>query len=635
MDAYGQTSLPDSPAGSLPVPDVDGFDVGRLLGRGGAAAVWLATEHVTRRDVALKCFGPPGDTAPGDAGDQAADEAGEAVRRELGILSALEHEHLIKARDVVRVGYGPGGGLALVLDYAAGGSLAQLLAARGSLGAGETVTVLTPVAQALAYLHANGFTHGDVAPGNVLFTAHGKPLLSDLGVARMLVDPEEAVRPGTEGFRDPAPVDAVRAGLYPESDVYSAAALGWYCLTGRAPAAQQQRPPLPLLVPEVPAALAEALEAGLCEDRRLRPSAAEFAAAVFRSARAEPVDLSGSAHPTVLPELLTRRSAPSGAGGRRGARLRAGLERWRRQRTAREQRTARDPAVVGPGRRQRTDLPAVAAAAEPGGRSAAEPSGYATGRRRARHAAGPGRGRGRRLRRAGITILMSLVVTAAGVFGTLLVAGGLAAGQWAPELRPVSGETPGQAAAPAGGVRAEPGRGDGTRPAEEHNEQRSKPKEARGAGDGVHAQDSGRDDVFGVVPAGLRGLLAADQPEDAVRGLAALRAHAFSTGDTALLQLVTVPASPAAAADAAVGTRLARSGHVFEGFEARLSQLARRPGSTSVRAVVSVKVDSPPYRERDASGTVIAEAAAHQQQLRLVLVPVDGQWRIQEILPGS
>ncbi|WP_445154618.1 serine/threonine-protein kinase [Arthrobacter sp. Hor0625] len=572
------------------MPEVDGFDVGRLLGRGGAAAVWLATEHVTRRDVALKCFAPPGDTAPGDVGDQATGDAGEAVRRELGILSALEHEHLIKARDVVRVRYGTGGGRALILDYAAGGSLAQLLAARGSLGAGETVTVLTPVAQALAYLHANGFTHGDVAPGNVLFTAHGKPLLSDLGVARMMLDPGEAVRPGTEGFRDPAPVDAVRAGLYPESDVYSAAALGWFCLTGRAPAAQQQRPPLPLLLPEVPVALAEVLEAGLREDRRLRPSAAEFAAAVFRSARAEPVDLSGSAHPTVLPELLTRRSVPSGAGGRRAARLRAALARWRWRR----QRSVRERAAVGPVRERAAVEPVLRQRAVVG------PGADAAGRRRARHAAGA-RG-GRRLRRAGMTLLISLAVTAAGVFGTLLVAGSLATGQWAPELRPAAE----QSLAPT-----------------------------TGPDNGEHAQNGGQGDARGIVPAGLRGPLGADRPEDAVGALAALRSYAFNTGNTALLQLVTVPDSPAAAADAAVGTRLARSGHVLEGFDARLSQLARQPGSTPARAVVSVRVDSPPYRERDADGTVIAEAAAHRQQLRLVLVPVDGQWRIQEILPGG
>ena len=124
--------------------------------------------------------------------------------------------------------------LGLIMDYAAGGSLGQLVAGRGKLGPGETVTVLTPIAQALAYLHGQGFTHGDVSPGNVLFTAHGKPLLADLGVARMVADAAAVADAGTEGFRDPAPVDAVRAGLQPERDVYSLAALGWYCLTGRA-----------------------------------------------------------------------------------------------------------------------------------------------------------------------------------------------------------------------------------------------------------------------------------------------------------------------------------------------------------------------------------------------------------------
>ena len=138
------------------------------------------------------------------------------------------------------------------MDYAAGGSLGQLVAGRGKLGPGETVTVLTPIAQALAYLHGHGFTHGDVSPGNVLFTAHGKPLLADLGVARMVADAAAVADAGTEGFRDPAPVDAVRAGLQPERDVYSLAALGWYCLTGRAPEPGAQRPPLPLLVPGRP-----------------------------------------------------------------------------------------------------------------------------------------------------------------------------------------------------------------------------------------------------------------------------------------------------------------------------------------------------------------------------------------------
>jgi hypothetical protein len=222
------------------------------------------------------------------------------------------------------------------MDYAAGGSLAQLIGCRGSLSVGETVTVLTPIAQVLGYLHGKGFMHSDIAPGNVLFTAHGKPLLADLGVTRMVADAADASPAGTEGFMDPAPVDALRAGLQPERDVYSAAAIGWFCLTGKAPEAGPDRPPLSFLVPGVPPALAAALEAGLKADRRERPTAPEFAAAVFRSADAAPVDLSGAVHPTVLPQLLTRRNVPP-AGSPRGvakltAKLTARLRTWRRRR---------------------------------------------------------------------------------------------------------------------------------------------------------------------------------------------------------------------------------------------------------------------------------------------------------------
>lgn len=558
-----------APPGPAPAPEVPGYDVGRLLGRGGTASVWLATERVTRRDVALKCLHAAGPPEEQRRERRRAVDAEEVVRREVRILSALDHEHLVKAHAVVRVGYGTGGGsgLALVLDYAAGGSLAGLVAARGCLTPGEAVTTLTPIARALAYLHANGFTHGDVSPGNVLFTAHGKPLLADLGVARMVADPRDASGAGTDGFRDPAPVDAVRAGLQPERDVYSVAALGWFCFTGRAPEPEDQRPPLPLLVPDVPSELAEALEAGLRSDRRGRPSAAELADAVFRSAPAAPVDLSVAVHPTVLPQLLTRRSLPAGAQERRAARLRGW---WRR--LAPKGRSARHAPIRV---RRRTDaLRGEAAGRQPGLRR----SGF----------------RVASIRGAVAVLMMTVLFTAAGVFGTLLLAGRLAVGEWAPEVRPLSGT----AAGPAEGKAA------GTHP--------------------------------GAVPAELQELLAAPRPEDAVRGLAGLRSYALSSGNIGLLERVNVPESPAADADAGVAARLAASGHVLDGFETRLSLVKRQPESTAARAVLSLVVATPPYRERDAAGTVVARAVAvPQQRLRLVLAPVDGRWRIQEILPAG
>src|SRR6478609_1689030 len=600
MDDDKLSSLP----GPGPAPEVPGYDVGRLLGCGGTAAVWLATEHVTRRDVALKCLAATGPPEPGDAE--------EAARREVRILSVLDHEHLVKVRAVVRVRHGTDGGtgLGLVLDYAPGGSLAELLAARGSLAPGEAVTVLTPIAQALAYLHGNGFTHGDVAPGNVLFTAQGKPLLADLGVARMLPDPREPSRPGTDGFRDPAPVDAVRAGLQPEGDVYSLAAVGWFCLTGRAPEPVPQRPPLPLLVPGVPARLAEALEAGLRTDRRQRPSAAELAAAIFRSAPAEPVDLSVSVHPTVLPQLLTRRSLPPGARERRADLLRNWRLRVRGGAPGLGNGRGRSPEV---GSRRR---PGPAESTRRAGTEAAS-----GGAPRARHAASRVRVQrlrlqlrgtgfpGAAIRRIAAGFALAALVTAAGIFAAPLLAGP-APGAAGPAVGP----------APVSG----PGSGAGTVP-------------SQGPRSGPAAPANGKAAAASeAVPAELQGLLAAPQPEDAVRGLAGLRSYALTSGSLGLLEQVTVPASPAAAADAALGSRLAESGHVLDGFEARLSMVRALPESTATRAVVSLSVASPPYQERDAAGAVVAEApAAVERGLRLVLVPVDGRWRIQEILPDA
>jgi serine/threonine protein kinase len=610
-------------------PEVPGFDVGRCLGRGGSATVWLVTEHLSGTEYALKCF------ATGDGTGR--EDAEEAIRREVRILSVLDHEHLVRARSVlrlrgtrVRLSGGDDGnddgrdegtwdeGLGLIMDYAAGGSLGQLIAGRGKLGPGETVTVLTPIAQALAYLHSHGFTHGDVSPGNVLFTAHGKPLLADLGVARMVADAAAVADAGTEGFRDPAPVDAVRAGLQPERDVYSLAALGWYCLTGHAPEPGAQRPPLPLLVPGVPAALAAALESGLHEDRRLRPSAAEAAAAVHRSAVAEPVDLSVSVHPTVIPQLLTRRSLPRTARERRAERLRSLPLHFRRPRVAGPMPLA---GRQGTGRPSRSASARHAAGPDAAGLLSANP-----------HSAGPlsagldsaGLG-GSRRRSAGLASAglasrggASRGRASAGKRGFRAAAAGLAllgalAAAWVLAGAPLPQAFPGFAVTGADAAKEHP-----TPLAPSIPEPGPTVMEAAALPPGVQAQ------------------LASQDPEEAVRGLSWLRSRAFSTGDFRLLDQVNVPASPSATADEQIRAGLEESGRVLTGFTTVLTHVALTGDSSRPPAVVAVSVSTSAYQERDAAGAIVAEAAAApEQRLRLVLAPVGGRWRIQDILPAA
>lgn len=312
-------------------PAAPGFIVQRWLGSGASASVWLVREAATGTEYALKVLSDPRGSAANrdDAGAPPMTrraalhgpvaEAGRpapwavvsnmplretavaAADRESALLTGGRHEHLLQANGQVATDRGPG----LLLEYAAGGSLAALVAARGPLAVGEAVTILTPVASALDYLHGIGVVHGDVSPGNVLFTAVGKPLLADLGVARAL----GSARPpaaGTPGYRAPHRVTD-EGGLDPEADVYALAAIGWFALTGRVPGATAHRPPMGALVPDVPDELVALLEEGLAERADERPSAAEFARRVIRTARPESLDLTASAHPSVASQLLTRR----------------------------------------------------------------------------------------------------------------------------------------------------------------------------------------------------------------------------------------------------------------------------------------------------------------------------------------
>ncbi|WP_458778851.1 serine/threonine-protein kinase [Arthrobacter sp. D3-16] len=539
-----------------------GYAVGRLLGRGGSSTVWLVREERSSREFALKYFSPPARRS-----SRGTSMTEEGIRREIRILSVLDHPHLIKAHNTVALA--AEGPAALIMDYAPGGSLAGIVAARGKLSVGETVTVLTPIAQALAYLHGKGFTHGDVSPGNVLFTAQGKPMLSDVGIARMLGDPGPAASAGTPGFLDPAPVDAVRAGLQPERDVYSVAALGWFCLTGLPPQRTADRPPLSLLLPGVPRELAAALESGLNEDRRLRPAAASLATAVYRSASPLPLDLAPAVHPTVLPALVTRLQAP--------ATPRSGLgERVRRLRRRLTTSTWSGP-FVAPGKVPFGEAKEVIPPARPGDRG------------RGRHA--PPRG-GRQVRRAALAGAAAAAVAAA----------------WWLSGAGVTGAGPDSPAETAGGANTT-------------SVPHVLPAETLQPADPLEA---------------ARQQAASPDPGVAVHGLAVLRSLALSTGQLELLDEVNQHGSAAAAADNGISGRLRQSGRVLSGFSTTLSQVQAQEGGTEAGTVVAVTSASSAYEEKDAQGVVTARGeAGGGQRLRLVLVLLDGRWRVSDILPGT
>ena len=311
MQTNAEPRLPDQGKGDPPPPPVlpdPRWRVGRCLGQGSSSSVWLVEDSGAGKRYALKV--PSGQDPEAD---------GFELRRELAILSRYQHENLLGVEGILATVRGFG----LLLEYVPGDSLARLVAVRGTLSAGETVTVLVAVGRALGCLHADGAVHGDVSPGNVLFTANGKPLLADFGTGRLLAEPG-GPRTGTPGFTASDPAGpAGDSGAGQAGDVFALGALGWFMLTGR-PLVPGLRPPLSVLLPELPAVLRDLVDSALEEDPRLRPEAADFAARVLRACPAEPVDLLPAVHSSVRPELRTRRTSGSpGPVGTRRPRLRA------------------------------------------------------------------------------------------------------------------------------------------------------------------------------------------------------------------------------------------------------------------------------------------------------------------------
>ncbi|MGZ6793132.1 MAG: protein kinase domain-containing protein, partial [Mycobacteriales bacterium] len=249
--------------------DVPGYDVLELLGFGASGEVWRARERSGGAPVALRRLA---------GGDRAAVAA---VRRQATVVRSLPSPHLVRLRTTTRAGRDD----VLVVDHAAGGSLAGVLQRRGTLAPGEVVTAVAPLAEALGQAHAHGLVHGRLRASEVLLTADGRPLLDGLGTAA-LHDPEDG--------HDPT------GALGASADVWALGALAHQLLTGEQPGPTV----LGALAPRAPLPLVRAVESALAFDPTTRPSAADLAAALLAACPALPLQGVVAA---ALPEPVRRR----------------------------------------------------------------------------------------------------------------------------------------------------------------------------------------------------------------------------------------------------------------------------------------------------------------------------------------
>ena len=157
------------------VPEVPGFDIVGVAGRGGMAVVLQARDRKAGRDVAIKVLRREFD---GDA------KAKSAFLREAKLLIGLRHENVVAGEKVGTVH----GRLIFLQEFVDGRSLQELLKDGTGFDEDAALYIVLQVARALRYLAQNGVVHRDVKPANVLITDRNEVKLIDLGFASSVGD---------------------------------------------------------------------------------------------------------------------------------------------------------------------------------------------------------------------------------------------------------------------------------------------------------------------------------------------------------------------------------------------------------------------------------------------------------------
>lgn len=210
------------------------YELGKLLGRGGMADVYLGKDIRLGRTVAIKLL----------RSDLARDPQFQArFRREAQAVAGLNHPSIVAVYDTgdslpdidstehTHLPY-------IVMEYVEGDTLRTLIRA-GDLSIDHAIEYTLGVLSALEYSHRAGIVHRDIKPANVMVTKEGRAVkVMDFGIARAIADSSATMTQtqaviGTAQYLSPE--QARGETVDARSDLYSAACLFYEMLTGRPP----------------------------------------------------------------------------------------------------------------------------------------------------------------------------------------------------------------------------------------------------------------------------------------------------------------------------------------------------------------------------------------------------------------
>ena len=203
------------------------YRIERLLGSGGQASVYEATQIFMNRRVAIKVFHPP--TSSTD------EEHLRRMRTEATSTARAQHENIV---EIIHAAIADEEGLLfIVMELLEGRPSRDGLDEQGRFSVGQTLHIMKKVAAALVAAHTVSVIHRDIKPDNIFILPGNLIKLVDFGIAKVMdaaqANTQKDVVLGTINYMSPEQVQAKT--VTPSTDLYSAGLTAYEFLSGVQP----------------------------------------------------------------------------------------------------------------------------------------------------------------------------------------------------------------------------------------------------------------------------------------------------------------------------------------------------------------------------------------------------------------
>ncbi len=201
------------------------YQIQKEIGSGGSATVFLATDNLLNRPVAIKKM------SSSQMNEAEKKFFTEAFLQEAQIVANLENPYIVKVYDYIKH---ENGDCSIVMEWVDGSDLESLLK-KELVSLSFLLEIMIKVAKGLAYAHEHEVVHRDIKPENVLMSKEGEPKIADFGLARLKnagLDQQD-LGAGTLLYMAPEQLASQENTLDTRSDIYAFGAMMYYIFTGK------------------------------------------------------------------------------------------------------------------------------------------------------------------------------------------------------------------------------------------------------------------------------------------------------------------------------------------------------------------------------------------------------------------